>query len=195
MECRMLTINDIKEIAELCQTAISSCYYVTDAALEKKLFEHRCFCQEASYSLWKGGACVGFVGVKLPDCEALFQKVAWLSVLAVKKEEQHQGYGSLLLEKAQQALREMGIRKLVVGQDFSCLFSGLPEVSEELCGFFRKNQFEVSSEDVYYDLEGNVQENLLIEEFPVGQFEACWRTGIYDGEADALWALVSWLVV
>lgn len=186
MEWRELTLDDIKEIGKLCQTAIPSRYYVTEAALEQKLLRHRCFCKAASYSLWNQGECVGFVGVKLPDCEELLVHTAWLSILVVKTEEQRKGYGTLLLEKAQGTLKAMGIQKLIVGQDFSCLFSGLPEVTEELCGFFRKNNFVVSDESVYYDLEGNVQENLLIEEYPVAQQEARWEVCAYNGEKEAL---------
>lgn len=190
MEWKALTRSDIKEIGKLCQTAIPSRYYVTEAALEQKLLEHRCFCKEASFTLWDKEECIGFVGVKVPDCEELFGGTAWLSILAVKKEEQHKGYGTLLLEKAQKALKAMGIQKLIVGQDFSCLFSGLPEVTEELCGFFRKNHFVVSSEHVYYDLEGNVVDNSLLEEFPVEQFETRWKANAYDGEKDALLAFL-----
>ena len=75
-------------------------------------------------------------------------------------------------------------------QDFSCLFSGLPEVTEELCGFFRKNGFVVSAEYVYYDLEGEVQDNPLIEEFSVAEFEARWKATVYDGEENALLAFL-----
>lgn len=190
MEWRKLTPNDVKELGELCQTAIPSHYYVTEAALEQKLFQHRCFCKEASYSVWDDGECIGFVGVKIPDCEKLFSGMAWISILVVKKEEQRKGYGTLLLEKTQKTLKAMGIQKFIVGQDFSCLFSGLPEVTEELCGFFRKNGFVVSAECVYYDLEGNVQDNPLIEEFSVAQFESCWKADAYDGEENALLAFL-----
>ncbi len=191
MEWRKLTLDDIKEIGELCQRAIPHYYYVTEAALEQKLFRHRCFCKEASYSLWDQGMCVGFVGVKIPDSEELFPDEAWLSVLAVKKEEQHKGYGTLLLEKAQTSLKAMGIRKFIVGQDFSCFFSGLPEVTEEICGFFRKSGVEVSEEFVYYDLEGNVQENPLLEGFSVEKFETEYRTDTYADEEETFFAFLA----
>ena len=190
MEWRKLTPNDVKELGELCQNTIPSRYYVTEAALEQKLFQHRCLCKEASYSVWDDGECIGFVGVKIPDCEELFSGMAWISILVVKKEEQRKGYGTLLLEKTQKTLKAMGIQKLIVGQDFSCLFSGLPEVTEELCGFFRKNGFVVSAECVYYDLEGNVQDNPLIEEFSVAEFETRWKAAVYDGEENALLAFL-----
>ena len=186
MEWRELALDDLGELGRLCQAVIPSNYYVTEAALEQKLLRHRCFCSEASYSLWDKDTCVGFVGVKLPDCEELLPNTAWLSIVAVKQEEQRKGYGTLLLEKAQQTLKAMGIQKLIVGQDFSCLFSGLPEVTEELCGFFRKNHFVVSDESVYYDLEGNVQDNPLIEGYPTAQFESDWSVDAYKGEEDAL---------
>ena len=97
--------------------------------------------KEASFSLWEKETCVGFVGIKIPDCHELLPNTAWLSIIAVKKEEQRKGYGSLLLEKTQSTLKTMGIEKLIVGQDFSCLFSGLPEVTKLLCGFFEKNKY------------------------------------------------------
>lgn len=190
MEWRKLVHSDSEALGVLCQETIPSHYYVTEEALKQKLFQHRCFCEGASYSLWENGECLGFIGVKVPDCEELLPATAWLSILAVKKEEQRKGYGTLLLEKAQSSLKAMGIKKWIVGQDFFCFFSGLPEVTEELCGFFRKNQFAVSSNFAYYDLEGNVQENPLMEAFPVEQFDTDWTACAYSGDEAALLAFL-----
>lgn len=190
MEWRKLVHSDIESLEALCQTTIPLHYYVTKEALIQKLFQHRCFCQEASYSLWENGECLGFIGVKVPDCEELLPATAWLSILVIKKEEQRKGYGSLLLEKAQSSLGARGIKKWIVGQDFSCFFSGLPEVTEELCGFFRKNHFVVSDECVYYDLEGTVQENPLLEAFCVEPFDMHWEACAYNGEEAALLAFL-----
>ena len=190
MEWRKLTLEDIKEIGELCRGTIPRYYYVTEAALEQKLFGHRCFCEEASYSLWENGRCLGFVGIKVPDSQELFPKEAWLSIVAVKKEKQRKGYGTQLLKKAQESLKTMGTQKLIVGQDFACFFSGLPEVTEEICGFFQKNGFELSKEMLYYDLEGNVQENSQVDEFVTDGFENDWTVCAYDGEQEAFLAFL-----
>lgn len=190
MEWRKLVHSDKEALARLCQETIPSHYYVTKEALEKKLFQNSSFCEEASYSLWENGECLGFIGVKVSNCETLFPDTAWLSILAVKKEVQRKGYGTLLLEKAQSTLKAMGIKKWIVGQDFACFFSGLPEVTEELCGFFRKNHFVVSDDDPYYDLEGCVQENPLIEAFATEQFEADYTARAYHGEEAALLAFM-----
>ena len=186
MEWKKLVHSDSGLLGELCRETIPSHYYVTKEALEQKLFLHRCFCEEASFSLWEDGECLGFIGVKVPDCEELLPETAWISILAVKKEKQHKGYGTLLLEKSQEALKAMGIQKWIVGQDFACFFSGWPEVTEELCGFFRKNQFVVTDDFVYYDLEGNVQDNPRMEAFPVDSFDSDWKTCTYNGEKEAL---------
>ena len=190
MEWRKLVHSDTECLANLCQAAIPSHYYVTMEALEQKLFSHRCFCEEASYSLWENGECLGFIGVKIPDCEDLLPATAWLSILAVKEEAQRNGYGSLLLEKAQSTLKEMGIQKWIVGQDFFCFFSGLPEVTEKLCGFFRKNNFVVTDDFVYYDLEGNVQKNPRMEAFAAEPFDTQWTACAYQGEEAALLAFL-----
>lgn len=186
MELRKLVHKDRKHLAEICEKAIPSHYYVTEEALEQKLFFHPCFYEDASFSLWEDDVCLGFIGIKLPGYEALFPATAWLSILVVREDMQRKGYGSLLLEKAQDVLKAIGIKKWIVGQDFACFFSGLPEVTEVLCGFFRKNAFDVSEDFVYYDLEGNVQENPLMEAFVAEPFEPHYKVCTYNKEEAAL---------
>lgn len=190
MEIRKLVLEDIEAISAIAQEVFPANYHVTEKALRRKLFLHPCFCQEASYSLWEDEECLGFIGVKCPGYKNLFPDMAWLSILAVKKDAQRKGYGSLLLEKAEDSLKALGIKKWIVGQDFGCFFSGLPEVTEELCGFFRKNHFEVSDDDPYYDLEGNVQNNPWMENYQADHFREQWSVHTYNKEETALLAFL-----
>ena len=73
---------------------------------------------------------IGFIGVKVSHNEQLYPASAWISIFAVKKEEQGKGYGTMVLNQVCQSLHKNGINKIYVGQDFNNFFSGIPDPDE-----------------------------------------------------------------
>lgn len=89
------------------------------------------------------------------------------------------------LQKTLQQLREKGIHKVFLGQDFANFFSGIPAPNKQKCGFFQRIGFTLNGED-HYDLEGSLTDNAKIEEFDETPWHGICVTDCYHGEKEAL---------
>ena len=89
------------------------------------------------------------------------------------------------MQKTLQQLREKGIHKVFLGQDFANFFSGIPAPKKQKCGFFQRIGFTLNGED-HYDLEGSLTDNAKIEEFDETPWHDICVTDCYHGEKEAL---------
>lgn len=71
--------------------------------------------------------------------------VGWIQVLLVAKEFRRQGIGADLLKRAQMALRQQGVEKILLGRDPYHYFPGIPEESPEVKAWFEKRGYILSA--------------------------------------------------
>lgn len=125
-------------------------------------------------------APVGFVVAKcwqeLLDIQ-LGNGIGWLQVLLVAKSYRGQGIGRELLARAEGALRERGMEKILLGRDPYHYFPGIPEESDDVIAWFERQGY--SSEDrLEHDLLGQYpeqQEELALPEVPNHRFRLLTR--------------------
>nr|MCR4740836.1 GNAT family N-acetyltransferase [Lachnospiraceae bacterium] len=161
---KAFTKEQCAEAAKICEKVFPSKYFVTENNLERKLINDADFCPEASLCICDKdtGKMLGFIGTKISHNRELYPDTAWLSVLAVDKNEQRKGYGSALVKAASDRLALLGVKNIIVGEDFVNFFSGIPEPDEAKTDFFRSLGFWVGDGN-HYDLEADIVNNPKIE--------------------------------
>lgn len=184
---KQLSKEDNAEISALCKQTFPEEYHVTKGKLLSNLFFAEDYSKECSFGLWDEAKekLLGFIGIKISDNQELYPDSAWINVFAVRKEFQDHGYGRLLLEKSLKRLKELGIQKVYVGADFRNFFSGIPAPTEKKIEFFRKAGFWVNEDD-HYDLEADIVDNVLIDNFHAEKFNEQLCVDYYHGEKEQL---------
>lgn len=187
VEYSQMKPGDQADVAEICKEIFAPEYFVTPEKLRSHLFEDPEFDMSTSVCMRdvENHVLIGFSGVKLSGNQQLYPDTAWISICGVAKRYQHCGYGTLLLQKTLQQLREKGIHKVFLGQDFANFFSGIPAPNKQKCGFFQRIGFTLNGED-HYDLEGSLTDNAKIEEFDETPWHDICVTDCYHGEKEAL---------
>ncbi len=86
---------------------------------------------------------VGFVVSKVTaEREDLLPTgVGWIQVLMVDPNHQNKGYGTVLLEKAEQALQSASVSKIALGSDINHYFPGIPSALNTTMEWFEKNGY------------------------------------------------------
>lgn len=110
-----LEVSDAGEVYELCRGTFREEYHITEERILESLFEDPDFSAEESKKIVdeKNGRMIGFIGVKVSHNEQLYPASAWISIFAVKKEEQGKGYGTMVLNQLCQSLHKNGITKFM----------------------------------------------------------------------------------
>lgn len=175
-----LEVSDAGEVYELCRGTFREEYHITEERILESLFEDPDFSAEESKKIVdeKNGRMIGFIGVKVSHNEQLYPASAWISIFAVKKEEQGKGYGTMVLNQVCQSLHKNGINKIYVGQDFNNFFSGIPDPDEGKEIFFKKNGFTLNR-DRHFDLEADITDNRLIDSFDTSSFDKEFTVASY----------------
>lgn len=93
-----------------------------------------------------------------------------ISMLLVDPDVQGRGWGSCLMRTAEQVMGEKGIHTIFLGQDVCNLFSGVPDPTPEKLAFFERRGYQMCV-DEHYDLEADVTNDPLIDEFDAGGFD------------------------
>ena len=149
---------DLKEAGDLWNRCFSKAYKVDAFLLGQKLWTDPSFYGPASLACKKDGRLAGAIVCKLSDNRMPeYQNTAWLSTLFVAPEERQKSIGSTLFQKAEVALREAGVIKVLAGGELNNFFSGIPEPSEASRGLFTKMGFTLNTEE-HYDLMANASQ-------------------------------------
>ncbi len=169
---RQLEKNDSRELVAICDETFREEYHITEERILQNLFRDPEFSGEESKKIVddEDGRILGFVGVKISKNQELYPDTAWISLYAVKKEEQRKGYGRMLLAQVCESLKKHGIRMIYIGQDFNNFFSGIPDPDEGKQRLFQKCGFTLNTER-HFDLEADIVQNELIEKFDKTAFE------------------------
>jgi GNAT superfamily N-acetyltransferase len=76
--------------------------------------------------------------------------VGWIQALIVDRQYRQRGIGSALLEKAEAALRQRGVEKILLGSDPWHYFPGIPEEYQDVQGWFERKGYTAGKPE--YDL-------------------------------------------
>ena len=183
VKSEVLLKKDLHEISMISKQIFQEEYAITEEKLKVNLFSQVDYDSQASYSLrtLEEEKLIGFIGVKTSNNQEVYPNTAWISILGILPEYQKRGYGTLLLKHALEALKERGIKKVFIGQDFANFFSGIPDPNVDKKSFFEKMNFILNSEN-HYDLEGNIVENKPMEQFDETPWNDVMHTRSYQGE-------------
>ena len=188
---KQLEVSDSRELTEICKETFREEYHITEERIRKSLLMDPEFSEEESKKIVddETGKILGFLGVKISKNQELYPDTAWISLFAVRKEEQHKGYGRMLLASVCESLKKHGIRMIYVGQDFNNFFSGIPDPNEEKENLFKKCGFTMNIEQ-HFDLEADITKNELIDHFDAAPFEKEFETDTYRGDKEELLAFL-----
>ena len=108
------------------------------------------------------GEAIGYIITKIwQEDMALYKDIGWINCLLVKKEYRSQGIGTLLLHKAEEKLKEAGIKKLFIGRDPWHYFPGIPMENQLGIRWAVKQGFESQGKD--YDMLRYFQDGTPID--------------------------------
>lgn len=182
---------DCKELNEICKDTFREEYHMTEERIQKNLFGDLEFSWQESLKIVDSetGKILGFIGIKISKNAELYPDTAWISLFAVRKEEQKKGYGRMLLATVCENLKKQGIKMIYVGQDFNNFFPGIPDPDEEKESLFTKCGFTLNTEQ-HFDLEADITENALIENFDKTPFEKEFSVDTYRDDQTELLAFL-----
>lgn len=150
--------NDLKEITSLWNRGFPSTYHVTEPLLAQKVLEDGDLFHPGTLVYRNGGKILGAVAVKISD-GALpeYRQSAWLSSLVTDEPFRRRSIGSFLYRRAEDELKNVGVKTLIVGGEMHNFFSGIPEPDEAKKSFFSAMGFQMN-DAVHYDLTADVSE-------------------------------------
>lgn len=186
VELKIMSENDLEEMTELAEKSFLPEYNVTKVNLKEKLLKDRDKFTEGSFILRRKSdfKLIGFIGTKLSH-SSLYPYTAWISIIAVDKDERHKGYGRLLATSALDEFKKVGVKKVSIGQEFHNFFSGIPNPNEENIGFFTALGFSVN-EGSHYDLESILTDNEKLSEFDTSPFTDEFEVKTYNNDYEKL---------
>lgn len=146
------------DIVQLWNSNFDIQYHVTEKMILQKIFNDRDVFEEGSFLLTDGLKLAGLIAAKLNKSRLPgYEDCAWISTLVVDGKYRNMGYGSTIYCKAEEKLREKGIKKIILGGELDNFFSGIPQPTEQSMEFFRKKGY-VLNPDEHYDLIRDVSE-------------------------------------
>ena len=181
----------IKDILKVCELSFDSNFHINEDSIYKKLFECEDFFEDTSaQALDDDGTLLGFIGVKVSKDFQNYPDTAWINLFAVLPKVRNKGIGTELLSYSTNKLKEIGIKRINIGQDYVNFFSGIPSPSETVINFFKNNGFFINDVD-HYDLEADITSNDKIDSFNPKIFVNKYHTTTYNGEYKELMAFLS----
>ncbi|WP_408006652.1 GNAT family N-acetyltransferase [Pseudalkalibacillus sp. A8] len=116
--------------------------------ISKRLFvQNSLECQhlfsEGSWYVVDEGQAIGFITTKYTkENENLLPAgIGWVQALLIQKEYRNNGIGSQLLKKAERALSDRGVDKIIIGRDIHHYFPGVPSTDPNISFWFEKRQY------------------------------------------------------
>ena len=133
-------INRLAEIVELWNQELADTFPMSEKLFKQNSFEDENICYDGSQIAVNGdNRIVGFVVAKrwqekLPI--DLGKKIGWIQVLLVDHKFEGLGIGSALLINAEEALKKVGIERILLGRDPWHYFPGIPNEAEKTKSWF-----------------------------------------------------------
>lgn len=179
----LLQKKDTEIVMKLYRECFDHAFWIQEGKLNESVFDAPDFREEASLLIRDeaAGEPAGCIAVKISNDQKLYPDTAWITLLMVRPGYRRRGMGRCLYEMSEKILREKGIRKIYIGQDFANFFSGIPSPKQENEEFFRSCGF-ILNKDEHYDLEADIVNNNKIDDFDTSDFEKEFITGIMKKE-------------
>ena len=147
---------NIVEIVEVWNRNFAQSYHVNETMLMSKIINDRDLFAQGTFVCIQEGKIIGFIATKISDNSLPeYINAAWLSVLLVDKANQRKGLGSFMYTRAEEALKKVGIIKLIVAGEMNNFFSGIPNPCDKSNRFFSKLGFQLNGGE-HYDLSADV---------------------------------------
>ena len=124
---------ELLNIKELWNQEVGFIFPLYEEMLLQKITECKFFSSECSFACYDEEKLVGFIISKVYDNEPVMSKYidkGWISLFYVSRKYRKNGIGSTLLEKAEYALKNNGVKEILFGSDYDNFFPGIP------CDFF-----------------------------------------------------------
>jgi len=161
----------LKEYVAMFNASLPKEFETTQNIFREKVWNSPDFYEKASKAIIdEHNMPVGFLVIKKSQHPEVDGKIAWISAFFIKKDNRKNGYATQLFQQAERTLKDEGIEKIFVGQEYDNFFSGIPAPSEESATFFKKMGFWLNDSD-HYDLEADVQKITTIDSFDVSKYE------------------------
>ncbi len=158
--------SNVPEIAELWNRNFPQAYHVNKTMLMNKVVNDSDLFFPGTFVCIKDEKIIGFIATKISDNSLPeYQQTAWLSVLLVDEPYRRSGLGSFMYSKAEDELRNVGVKTLLIAGEMNNFFSGIPSPSKGTQMFFSKFGFELNDIE-HYDLAADVSE-IDFDSFPV----------------------------
>ncbi len=179
----LLQKKDTEIIMKFYRECFDHAFWIPEGKLNQSVFDAPDFCEEASLLIRDEatGKPAGCIAVKISNDQKLYPDTAWITILMVSSEYRRKGMGRCLYETSEKILRDKGIHKIYIGQDFANFFSGIPSPKRENEEFFRSCGF-ILNRDEHYDLEADIVNNNKIDDFDTLEFEKELITDILKKE-------------
>ena len=176
MKTDKISRNDLNDILSDWNRNFGHEFPVSEEHINSSLFDAEDYDPDASFCMRDdSGSVKALIAVKHSMNQELYPDAAWITLMYTDEGLRDKGYGSQLYHMAEKALVQEGVHKLYIGQDFSCFFSGIPSPYDEKEEFFRKLGFTLNA-DRHSDLEADIVDNRLIDDFDVSGFEDEFKT-------------------
>ena len=136
------------DIINLWNSEVGFIFPITEDMFNQNISNSKYFNMDASFVCLDGEKVVGFILCKVYDNNNIIEKyfdTAFISLMYVARENRKQGIGSFILEKAEEVLKKMNIKKINVGSDIDNFFPGIPNDFDNLTDvFFRKRGYNLA---------------------------------------------------
>lgn len=170
----MIKIFEIKQICEdyllvimeLWTKNFSNEFHMTENVIKNRIFEDEDLFKEGSFVLLFAGEIKGIVVTKISKRELTeYENCAWISVLLIDAEIRNTGWGTKLLAMAENALKNIGTKKIIIGGEMNNFFSGIPSPTLNKIKFFEDRGYLINNEN-HFDLIADVSK-LDFEKFNI----------------------------
>lgn len=155
MRFEMMAEQHLGGIVSVWNTEWSGVFPMRERLIAQNVFEDPNWLREGSWVAIddREEELVGFIAAKSFRDElaayGLAPETGWIQAMMVRKGSRGAGIGSELLRRAEEALLERGVRRLLLGNDLqSRLFPGVPELDGQARGWFEKRGY-TCTEKVY----------------------------------------------
>jgi ribosomal protein S18 acetylase RimI-like enzyme len=159
----------LTNLVELWYKELGKQYPMREKLFQQNSFDDlNVFFPGSFFVLGKEGQVVGFIVSKIwqekREDVVLGKGIGWIQAILVDAEYRNLGIGSILLQKAEAALKENGIQKIVLGRDPWHYFPGIPEEYIQVEEWFVKRGYSYSKS--VHDLYRNNHEDDKEEKLP-----------------------------
>lgn len=143
MDIEIFNSKYLDECLNIWNEDIGFIYPISHDMFKEKSIDCRYFSKEASFVIKEEEKVIGFIISKVfKDNQNIpkYQNIGWISLIFVKREYRKRGYGNILLTRAEEEMKKLGVLTIMVGSDIHNFFPGIPNDFDNTTDVFFKNR-------------------------------------------------------